>query len=110
MTVKHIICLLEFCLKNTYFIFQGTFYEQTEGAAMGSPISALIANLSMEAFETQDISTAPDPPSLQRRFVDNTFVIIQKAQKGTFIEHINSIDEKIQFTMEDSRSDGSMPF
>ena len=110
MTVKHILCLLEFYLKNTYFIFQGRFYEQIEGAAMGSPISPIIANLYMEAFETQAISIAPHPPSLWRRVVDDTFVLIQKAQKDSFIEHINSIDEKIQFTMEDSRSDGSRLF
>ena len=88
---------LEFCL-NIYFIFQGRFYEQTEGTAMGSPISPIIANLCMEAFETKAISTAPHPLSLWR-FVDDTVVISQKAQKDSFIGHINSIDEKIQFTM-----------
>ena len=45
MTVHNIICLLEFCLNNTCFIFQGRFHEQTEGAAMGSPLSPIIANL-----------------------------------------------------------------
>ena len=34
MEVGDIILLLEFCLKNTYFSFQGQFYEQVEGAAM----------------------------------------------------------------------------
>ena len=48
MTVNHIICLLEFCLRNAYFSFQGRYYEQTEGAAMGSPISPLVANLFTE--------------------------------------------------------------
>ena len=37
MTVKNIICLLEFCLKSTYFTFLNQYYEQVEGAAMGSP-------------------------------------------------------------------------
>ena len=110
MSVQHIIMLLEFCLKNTQFVFQGRFYEQTEGAAMGSPLSPIIANLYMEAFEEKSINTSPTPPSLWRRFVDDTFVIIKKTQKESFISHINSIDEKIQFTMEDSREDGSMPF
>ena len=41
MAVKHIHWLLEFCLTNTYFSFQGRLYEQKEGAAMGSPISPL---------------------------------------------------------------------
>ena len=35
MTVQNIICLLEFCINNTNFIFQGNYYEQTEGAAHG---------------------------------------------------------------------------
>ena len=110
MTVQHIICLLEFCLTNTSFIFQGRYHEQTEGAAMGSPLSPIIANLYMEAFEKEAINTAPDPPSFWRRFVDDTFVIIQKAKEDSFFNHINNIDNKIQFTKEASRSDGSMPF
>ena len=77
---------------------------------MGSPIRTIIANLYMEAFEVQAISTAPHPHSLSRRFVDNTFVAIQEAQKDSFIEHINSIDDKIQFTREDCRSYESMFF
>ena len=64
MTVDHIISLLEFCLRNTYFSFQGRYYEQTEGAAMGSPISPLFANLFMEEFEKQAISTCTTPPVL----------------------------------------------
>ena len=41
MAVGDIILLLEFCLKNTYFSFQGQFYEQVEGAAMGSQLAPL---------------------------------------------------------------------
>ena len=36
LAVEDIIQLLEFCLKNTYVSFQGQFYEQIKGAAMGS--------------------------------------------------------------------------
>ena len=56
------------------------------------------------------LNTAPHPPSLWRRFVGDTFVVIQAAHKDRFIEHINFIDGRIQFTMEESRSDGSMSF
>ena len=58
-----IILLLEFCLKNTYFSFQGQFYEQVEGAAMGSPVSPIVANLYMEYLEQKALSTAPNPLS-----------------------------------------------
>ena len=61
MEVRDIILLLEFCLKNTYFSFQDQFYEQVEGAAMGSPISPIAANLYMEYLEQKALSTAPNP-------------------------------------------------
>ena len=43
LPVEDIILLLEFCLKNMYFSFQDQFYEQVEGAAMGSPVSPIVA-------------------------------------------------------------------
>ena len=76
---------VEICLKNTYFIFWGRYYVQVEGAAMGSPISLIVANLYMKAFEIQALNTAPNPPRLWRWFVDDTFVVIQAAQKDRFI-------------------------
>ena len=51
MTADNIIELLGFCLNNTYFLFQDVFYEQTKGAAMESPVSPIVANIYMEAFE-----------------------------------------------------------
>ena len=61
MPVETILELLAFCLNNTYFVFQDTFYEQTKGAAMGSPISPSIANIFMEAFEQRAFTTALHP-------------------------------------------------
>ena len=34
--------LLGLCLKSTYFSYSGEFYEQREGAAMGSPVSVVM--------------------------------------------------------------------
>ena len=110
MPVNHIISLLDFCLGSTYFTFKGRFYKQQEGAAMGSPISPIVANLYMEDLETKAIQSAQNPPSFWRRFVDDTLTIMKSPQIESFLQHLNSIDHNIQFTKEDSRPDGSMPF
>ena len=110
MSIKHIMNLLEFCLKSTYFTYQGKYYEQVEGAAMGSPISPIVANLYMENFELTALNTSPNPPLMWKRFVDDTFVVMKKAHKEEFLTHLNSVDNNIQFTTEEPRSDGSLPF
>ena len=109
LAVSDIILLLEFCLKNTYFSFQDQFYEQVEGAAMGSPASPIVVNLYMEYLEQKALSTAP-PPRFWHRFVDDTFVIHKEVKKQGFLQLINSVDPAIKFTVEDNKEDGSIPF
>ena len=110
MSPKQITNLLEFCLNSTYFTFQGKFYEQIDGTARGSPISPIVANLFMEDLEIKALATSPLPPSLWKRFVDDTFIIIKKSHKNALLEHLNSIDNNIKFTCEESKEDGSIPF
>ena len=66
LSVKNIIRLMEYCLSSTYFIFQGRFYQQQEGAAMGCPLNPIVANLYMEQFENQAINTVPHPPFMEK--------------------------------------------
>ena len=110
MKVEHIISLQEFCLKTTSFQFQGRFFEQLQGAAMGSSISPIVANLFMEDFEIKTINSAVDPPRIWKRFVDDTFVVLHSTRKEKFLEHINNMEPHIQFTTEDAKPDGSLPF
>ena len=110
MSVVQITSLLEFCLKKTYFQFQGRFFEQLQGATMRSPIIPIVANLSKEDFENKAINTAECPPRVWRRFVDDTFVVIEAEKEQGFLEHINNVDPYIHFTTEDARTDGSIPF
>ena len=76
---------------------------------MGSPTSPIVANLYMENLEVKAINTSPHPLWCGRDLWMTLLVVIKAAHKQEFLEHINSIDHHIQFTSEDSRSDGSMP-
>ena len=106
-----IVGLLKKCLTTTYFQLEGTFYEQTEGAAMWSPLSTVIANLFMEFFEDLAINTSSVQPSLWLPYVDYTFVIWTHWDQHlhSFRNHLNSTRPSIHFTMEEE-SEGSIPF
>ena len=77
---------------------------------MGSPVSPIVANIYMEAFEHRAINTALNIPRIWRRYVDDTFVVQQKSHKVVFFQHINTVDTSIQFTVEEAGPDGSIPF
>lgn len=55
LATKVIIHLLEVCLKGTYFQLEEYFYDQ--GMTVGSPLSPVMANIFMEAFENQALQT-----------------------------------------------------
>ena len=77
---------------------------------MGSPVSPAVANLYMEFLEDRALTTAVNPPKWWKRFVDDTFIILKQSKRDEFLQHINSVDPAIQFTTEEPRQDGSMPF
>ena len=108
LSVDQIIELLGFCLNTTYFMAQGDLYLQKEGAAMGSPVSPLVANIFMEWFEERALATAVNPPSFWQRYVDDTFVIIKKNHVTSFTDHINNVHPSIKWTMEEEK-EGKLP-
>ena len=77
---------------------------------MGSPTSPIVTNLFMEDLEIKAINSAVHPPRVWKRFVDDTFVVIDSTRKDIFLEHINNMDPHIQYTTKDAKPDGSLPF
>ena len=51
----------------------------------------------------------PPNPRLWCRYVDDTFVIQKEVNKQNFLQHINSVDQAIQFTVENNKEDGATP-
>ena len=110
LTVDQIIELLKFCLENTYFTFHGKFYKQNFGAAMGSPVSPVIANIFMEDFEVTAIQSASTPPKCWDRYVDDMYTIVKEDKVDELHKHITDIEDSISFTKEPATADGSVPF
>lgn len=97
-----VVELFKYVLRSTYFLYNGTFYEQVDGVAMGSPLSSVIADFYMEVFEKVALETAIYQPSLYKRYVDDTFVIWTHCldKLTDFIILLNDFHVNIKFTIE----------
>ena len=58
----------------THFLFNGSFYDQIDGVAMGSPLAPVLANLFMGHHEKLSLENFQGSEILfYRRYVDDTF-------------------------------------
>ena len=111
LTVDQILELTSLCVNNTVFTYKDTFYKQTEGMAMGSPLSPIICNVYMDRLEKDAIESSPKKPTLWLRYVDDTFLLWDHSSQelGMFLEHMNIQKQQIKFTME-IEVEGRLPF
>nr|VZI04456.1 unnamed protein product [Spirometra erinaceieuropaei] len=106
LKIQHLMQLFAFC-QRTFFTFDGRTYEQIKGTPMGSPISSLVAELVVQKLEK--VAFSRYKPAFWRRYVDDTFLIIEKDKLSGFQDLLNSIFPDIQFTREDEE-DEKLPF
>jgi hypothetical protein len=100
MNPSQIAEMLSCCLNTTFFSYRGDLYQQSEGAAMGSPVSPIIANLFMEHFESKALSSFHTPVKLWVRYMDDTMAVLKTDSIDDFTTHINSQHPSIKFTIE----------
>ena len=94
--------LFKFATCETHFLFNGKFYDQIDGVAMGSPLAPVLANLFMGRNEKLWIENFQGTPlSYYRRYVDDTFSVFSNSLEATeFFNYINTRHPNIKFTME----------
>jgi hypothetical protein len=113
LTVEDIMTLLDFVLATTYFQFDGEVYKEVFGAPMGSPVSVAVSDLYMEDLEERAMDTAPPEtrPKIWKRYIDDSFEIVKRAQRENLTDHLNKMDAtgSIKFT-DEPETEGSIPF
>ena len=54
----------------------------------------------MESFEEQAIATSLYQPRIWRRYVDDTFTVLDLGSVDSLLQHLNNQQPSIRFTME----------
>ena len=103
--------LLEFATKKTHFIFNGQYYDQIDGVAMGSPLGPVLANIFMCHFEEKWVLNNNARPSVWfPRYVDDTFTLFDNKNTATqFLYYLNNCHANIKFTVE-FEENSTIPF
>ncbi|XP_076032982.1 uncharacterized protein LOC143020445 [Oratosquilla oratoria] len=109
LSTSELMRLVNLCLDSNFFNFRDTVYHQRIGTPMGSPISVILAEITIQQFENEILSTAPTSLKLWTRYVDDVFAILKARDADGFLEHLNGKHEAIQFEME-KEAEGELPF
>lgn len=103
--VNQIVKLLKIVLKQNYFRFNNRFYEQNDGLAMGSPLSAILSEVFLQYNEEVFLESLEKDHEIltYKRYVDDILIIYNesdKEEKDKMLEKINSHHPKLSFTHE----------
>ena len=107
---KNIIELIRLCVEDSSFVFEGKFYTQKFGMAMGNPLSPVLANIYMEYFEKHLLNSIKDQHIVWLRYVDDILCFWPRMYSiDNFLVKLNSLAHSIKFTHEVEK-DNVLPF
>lgn len=106
---KTIYCdVAKLCMEQSYFQFRGDIFKVTHGTNMGNPLSPLISELFMSAFE-MSLKELKLLPRVWYRYVDDVFAIVKRDEVDSILENLNKQFDSIKFTCE-KEQDNILPF
>ena len=94
---------LQFAVKDNLILFNGKYYIQIDGVAMGSPLGPTLANVFLCYWEEIWLDKCPTQfrPLYYRRYVDDTFLLFSsQSHVNKFLKYMNTRHDNIDFTHE----------
>ena len=74
--------ILTIATKESFILFNGAYYQQLDGVAMGSPLGPTLANIFLGYHEEKWLADCPSEfkPAYYRRYVDDIFILLPSAE------------------------------
>jgi len=102
--------LLIFILKNNFFAFQGQYYLQHRGLAMGSRIAPILAILAVDKLERATIYADLSITTIfYKRYVDDSLIVVKtKTDAENILSQLNSAHQSLKFELESPSNKNSI--
>ena len=96
--------LIELCVQDNVFVFNGRVYYHVDGVAMGNSLGPILANIFMAHLEETKIIGSQHYPSFYRRYVDDTFCLFECRDDALrLLDFINTLHPSIKFDLEEEK-------
>ena len=109
VSAENLVGLFRTCVEKTYFVFNKKLYQQVNGLAIGASTSGFASDLFMEELEKRALATFTNPPTMWKRYVDDTITKLKHTVVNDFLQHLNNQHPRIKFTTE-LQKDNQIPF
>ena len=104
--------LLKLATRESFILFNGNYYQQIDGVAMGSPLGPSLANIFLCYHEQNWLADCPTSfkPIYYQRYVDDIFILFRDPlQVEQFKTYMNSQHQNMSFTSE-TEINNMLPF
>jgi hypothetical protein len=100
LTLDSFMEIVEFCTNRSFFMFNGEFYHQQDGLAMGQPYSPVIANLVVEILLEEVIEKLDFEIPFLKIYVDDIITAVPIDLVEYTVNIFNGYNPRLQFTSE----------
>ncbi|XP_062715754.1 uncharacterized protein LOC134291688 [Aedes albopictus] len=101
--------IVEFVMEASYFCYDGQFYKQTFGTAMGSPLSPILADIVLDSVIDAAMESLPFEITIFKKYVDDIFMAIPQNTEQQVLVAFNKVEPRLQFTIE-AENERRLPF
>ena len=100
VSTNSLVELAELVLKNNFFEFNGSYFQQLRGTAIGTKCAPSYAILFLAALEEKLLEESPHKPWLWWRYIDDVFFVWLYGEEKLleFMNYLNGAHHSIKFT------------